>query len=167
VSVDDEEHEMPRWTPEETLRYYQDLVQPHVPEPVLAVGALQPAGTWGNFGLTKVSPLAGMLGRSRNNKKAGGLAKTGGFRTPKLAAIAVTQDRVYVFSLGTKRGLQVEELLATWDRADLRITTEPGRLATKVMVDVISTDDHYELEATNVGDQGLTQTFLDTLTTPA
>ncbi|HEY6318396.1 MAG TPA: hypothetical protein VI462_10985 [Acidimicrobiia bacterium] len=159
---------MPRWNPEETRRYYQDLVQPHVPEPVLAVGALQPAGTWGNFALTKVNPLGGMLGRSRNNKKAGGLAKTGGMRTPTLAGIAVTQDRVYVLSLSTKRGkVQVEELLATWDRADLRITTEPGRLATKVVVDVTSTGEHYELEATNVGDQGLTQTFVDTLTAPA
>ena len=40
---------MPQWSPEQTIRSYHDLVQPHVPEPLLAVGVLQPAGTWGNF----------------------------------------------------------------------------------------------------------------------
>jgi hypothetical protein len=55
-------------------------------------------------------------------------------------------------------------LLATWERADLKITTNPGKLATKVVLDVISTGDHYELEATTVGDYGLSTTFLDTLT---
>ena len=105
---------MPRWTPEETTRFYNDLVQPHVPEPILAVGVLQPAGTWGNFALSKFSPAGGMAGRARNNKKAGGLAKTGGMRTPRLACLAVTQDRVYALSMGSKRGSrQVEELLAT------------------------------------------------------
>jgi hypothetical protein len=155
---------MTRWTPEETQRYYHDLVQPHVPEPILAVGSLQPAGTWGNFALSKFSPGAGMFGRARNNKKAGGLAKTGGMRTPKLACLAVTQDRVYALSIGTKRGrLSVEELLATWERADLQVATTPGKVATKVVLDVISTGDHYELEATTVGDHGLTTTFLDAL----
>jgi hypothetical protein len=156
---------MPRWNAEELVRYYHDLVQPHVPEPVLAVGALQPAGTWGNFALSKISPGAGTAGRARNNKKAGGLAKTGGMRTPKLAGLAVTQDRVYALSLGTKRGrVQVEELLAVWERADLKITTNPGKLATRVVLDVVSTGDHYELEATTVGDYGLSTMFLDTLT---
>jgi len=156
---------MPRWTPEETVRYYHDLVQPHVPEPVLAVGVLQPAGTWGNFALSKLSPGAGMAGRARNNKKAGGLAKTGGMRTPKLACLAVTQDRVYALSMGSKRGgRQVEELLATWERSDLKVTTNAGKLATKVVLEVVSTGDHYELEATTVGDYGLSTTFLNTLT---
>jgi hypothetical protein len=156
---------MPQWSPDQTIRYYHDLVQPHVPEPLLAVGVLQPAGTWGNFALSKVSPGGGIGGRSRNNKRAGGLAKTGGMRTPKLACLAVTQDRVYALSMGTKHGTrQVEELLATWERADLTIATTPGKLATKVVLDVVSTGDHYELEATTVGDYGLTATFLDALT---
>jgi hypothetical protein len=156
---------MPRWNAEELVRYYHDLVQPHVPEPILAVGSLQPAGTWGNFALSKLSPGAGMAGRARNNKRAGGLAKTGGMRTPKLACLAVTQDRVYALSMRFKRGkLQVEEPLATWERADLKITTTPGQLATKVVLDVVSTGAHYELEATTVGDYGLSTTFLNTLT---
>jgi hypothetical protein len=32
------------------------------------------------------------------------------------------------------------------------------------VLDVVSTGDHYELEATTVGDYGLSTTFLDTLT---
>ena len=156
---------MPRWTPEETIRYYHDLVQPHVPEPVLAVGVLQPAGTWGNFGLSKFSPGAGIAGRRGINKKAGGLAKVGGMKAPKLACLAVTQDRVYALSMDTKRGgREVGELLATWERTDLKITTTPGKLATKVGLDVVSNGDHYDLEATTVGDYGMTTTFLDTLT---
>jgi hypothetical protein len=154
-----------RWTHEQALQYYLALVQPSVPEPVIAVGVLSPAGTWGNMLGSKLSPGAGSAGRARNNKRAGGLARTGGFKTPTMATIALTADRAYVFHTGFKHGQQIlEEHVVTWERNDLRVTVQPGKLATTIVFDVVSTGDHYELEGNNVRDDGFTQAFIDALT---
>lgn len=42
----------------------------------------------------------------------------------------------------------------------VKVTTEPGRLATKVTLDIASTGDHFELEATTVGSAGFHDAFL-------
>jgi hypothetical protein len=142
----------------------KDLVQPHVPEPVIAVGVLQPAGVWGSMALTKLSPGLGMLRRRHNNQKAGGLAKSGAFGF-KVAFFAITADRVYAMGATPKsRSWVVADPSDSWARSDLRITTKPGPLATKVSFDVTSTGDHYELEATTAGDNGFTVAFLAELT---
>jgi hypothetical protein len=157
---------MPRPTADESIQQMKDLVQPHVPEPVVAVGVLHPAGAWGNMGTTKLSPGLGMLRRRRNNDRAGGLAKTGAFGY-KAAFFAVTADRVYALGATPKsRTWVVADPSDSWARTDLQITTTPGQLATKVVLDVTSTGDHYELEATTAGDNGFTAAFLAELTPP-
>jgi hypothetical protein len=155
---------MARPTAEETIQQMKDLVQPHVPEPVVAVGVLQPAGAWGSMALTKLSPLAGTLKRFKGNQQAGGLAKSGlfGFKT---AFFAVTADRVFAMEGKPKgRHWEVSDPVGSWARSDLRIVTKAGKLATKVTLDVVSTGDHYELEATTAMDNGFTATFLAELT---
>jgi hypothetical protein len=139
-----------------------DVAQPHVPEPVIAVGMLQPAGTWGAFGAGQLSGLAGSLMRRAANKKAGGLAKQGAFST-KTALFAVTADRIYAFNAKPSgRNWKIVDEVGDWDRSDLTITTTPGKMSTKVVVDVQSTGDHFELEATTVMNAGdFTQRFLD------
>jgi hypothetical protein len=155
---------MARPTADESIQQMKDLVQPHVPEPVVAVGVLHPAGAWGNMAVTKFSPGLGMLRRRNNNQKAGGLAKTGLFGY-KTAFFAVTADRVYALGATPKsRTWVVADPTDSWDRTDLRITTKPGSLATRVVLDVTSTGDHYELEATTAGDNGFTAAFLAELT---
>ena len=72
-------------------------VQPHVPEPVIAVGVLQPAGTWGAMGGDQLSGIVGSLMRKNANKRSAGLAKNSAFRT-KVALVAVTEGRVYAFN---------------------------------------------------------------------
>jgi hypothetical protein len=142
----------------------KQTVQPHVPEPVLGVGLLQPAGRGGSMGLSKISPLAGMLKRKANNGAAGGLARTGVF-SMKMGLFAVTADSVFAFHATPKgREWRVGDQVAEWSRTDLRIETVAGRLATRILFDVVSTGDHYELEATTVGSNGFTQAFLDELT---
>ena len=127
-----------------------DLVQPSVPEQIVAVGMLQPAGTWGSFGAGQLSGLAGTLMRRAANKKAGGLAKSGAFST-KIALLAVTDARLYAFNAKPSgRSWKIVDEAGDWDRSDLTITTTPGKLSTKVVVDVQSTGDHFELEATTV-----------------
>jgi hypothetical protein len=128
----------------------KDTVQPRVPEPVVAVGMLQPAGTWGAFGAGQLSGLAGTLMRRAANKKAGGLAKSGAFST-KTALLAVTADRVYAFNAKPSgRNWKIVDEAGDWDRNDLTITSTPGKMSTKVVFDVASTGDHFELEATTV-----------------
>ena len=67
-------------------------VQPHVPEPVIAVGVLQPAGTWGAMGGDQLSGIVGSLMRKNANKRSSGLGKNSAFRT-KVAMVAVTEAR--------------------------------------------------------------------------
>lgn len=151
---------------EETTRQLTDLAQPHVPEPVTAVGMLMPAGTWGAFGIGKASPLLGSILRHKHNKSAGGLARTGMMKRPQMALVALTDARVYALAATFKSSSwAVSDAIGNWDRSDLRVQTTPGRLATKVVIDVVSTGEHYELEATTVADNvGFTDAFLQALT---
>jgi hypothetical protein len=143
----------------------KDVAQPNVPEPIIAIGMLQPAGTWGAFGAGQLSGLAGTLMRRSANKKAGGLAKQGAFTT-KTALIAVTAARIYAFNAKPSgRSWKIVDEVGDWDRSDLTITTTPGTMSTKVVVDVQSTGDHFELEATTVMSAGdFTRPFLDEIT---
>lgn len=125
-------------------------VQPHVPEPIIAVGVLQPAGVWGAVGVAQFSRLAGTIMRKAANKKSAGLGKQGEIKT-QMALLAITENKLYAFNAKpTGRQWQVADPVGAWDRSDLAITTSKGTLSTKVVVDVKSTGDHYELEATTV-----------------
>jgi hypothetical protein len=138
----------------------KDTFQPHVAEPIDAVGMLQPAGAMGSFGLGRISPLASMIKNKSVNEKAGGLAKTGVFTNTKSAAIVLTPSKVYAFRFkqkGTK--FKVEEELAAWDRKDVKFSVEQKKITSQVSIDVTSTGDHYELEAVTAGTRGLHNAF--------
>jgi hypothetical protein len=147
---------------EDWVQKIKDDVQPRVPEPIVAVGMLQPAGTWGSFGAGQLSGLAGTLMRRAANKKAGGLAKSGAFST-KTALLAVTEQRLYAFNAKPSgRSWKIVDEAGDWERKDLTITSTPGKLSTKVVVDVASTGDHFELEATTaMGADKFNRPFLD------
>ena len=133
--------------------------QEHVSEPVVAAGILQPAGTWGTFGLDQVSGVASMFKRRKVNKDAGGLARTS-WKGTKTVLLAVTGEKLYAFAVKQKgRSWKVEDQLGVWNRSDLDVETKPGKLATKVLFDVEPTGEHYELEATTVG-AGFNDPFL-------
>jgi hypothetical protein len=138
----------------------RDSFQPHVAEPISAVGLLQPAGTMGSFGLARISPLAAMIKNKSVNDKAGGLAKAGVFTNTKMAAIVLTADKVYAFRYkqkGTK--FKVEEQLAAWDRKDVKFALEHKKITNQLSIDVASTGDHYELEAMSAGTRGFHDAF--------
>jgi hypothetical protein len=139
-------------------------VQPRVPEPVLAVGVLQPAGTWGAMGGDQLSGLVGTFMRKSANKRSGGLAKNSAFRT-KVALVAVTESRVYAFNAkGWGPTCKIVDEVGDWDRADLKITTTAGTMSTQFVIDVVSTGDHYELETNALmGVGGFTTEFVDAL----
>jgi hypothetical protein len=141
----------------------RELAQPHVPEPVVAASILQPAGSMGNLGLGKISPLAAMIMKKKANKKAGGLARDSAFSTEQ-AFIVVTAHRVYAFnSKRAGREWKVLDPVGSWDRNDLTVTKTPGKLTTKVALDIGATGEHYELEATTMADQGVSSALLEAL----
>ena len=139
-------------------------VQPRVPEPVIAVGVLQPAGTWGAMGGDQLSGIVGSLMRKNANKRSGGLAKNSAFRT-KVALVAVTDTRVYAFNAkGWGPTCKIVDEVGDWDRTDLKITTTAGTMSTQFVIDVVSTGDHYELETNALmGVGGFTTEFVDAL----
>jgi hypothetical protein len=146
-------------------------VQPHVDEPVIAVGILQPAGTWGSIGIGQVSRLASIVMRKAANKRAGGLGKQGEFRS-QMALVAVTEHKLHAFNAKPwGRQFQVAEPVGAWAWDDLKIETTKGSLSTKVVIDVLSSGEHYELEATAILQmKGHTDAFLAALaehTSPA
>jgi hypothetical protein len=139
----------------------KDTFQPHVGEPIEAVGLLQPAGTMGSFGLGRISPLAAMFKNKGVNERAGGLAQAGVFTSTKLAAIVITANKVHAFRTKQKGyGWKVQDELATWDRKDVKFSTEQKKITIKIDLDVLSTGDHYELEAVTAGTKGFHDPFL-------
>ena len=139
-------------------------VQSRVPEPVIAVGVLQPAGTWGAMGGDQLSGIVGSLMRKNANNRSGGLAKNSAFRT-KVALVAVTDTRVYAFNAkGWGPTCKIVDEVGDWDRTDLKITTTAGTMSTQFVIDVVSTGDHYELETNALmGVGGFTTEFVDAL----
>ena len=90
---------------------------------MIAVGVLQPAGTWGAMGGDQLSGIVGSLMRKNANKRSGGLGKNSAFRT-KVAVIAVTEARVYAFNAkGWGSQCKIVDEVGDWDRSDLKITT--------------------------------------------
>jgi hypothetical protein len=144
------------------------IVQEHVAEPVLAIGSVQPAGTWGSFGLGRLSPLAGMIGQAKANKNAGALSNKGAFfrggKSPNSQTmIAVTADKLY--ALEAKYGwggMKIKSELGQWDRKDLKITLEPGKVSTKITVED-KDGGHYEVEATTAASRGFNDDMLNEL----
>lgn len=152
---------MQRWTAAQSIQHYTDLFQPRVPEPVIAVGVLQPAGAWGTMAMSKLSPAAAMLGRSRHNKKAGGLAQTSSMRRPRLAGMAVTAEP----GLRVQPRVQARRLAGGGAVGDVGSPRPPagdgpGPPGHQGGADVRSTGEHFELEATTVGDDGFSNSFL-------
>lgn len=143
-------------------------VQAQVPEPVLASGMVQPVGTWGAAGLTSLTPAGGLLRQRSANKNAGALSTRGAmFKTNRQTLLAVTADKLY--ALETKfgwGGMKILSTLAVWDRADLTVQTQPGKMSTRVVID--HTDGgHFELEATTIASRGFNDGLLAELAAPS
>jgi hypothetical protein len=146
----------------------QAIVQEQVPEPLLAVGMVQPAGTWGAAGLSQLSGIAGMFHQKSANQKAGDLTNRGAFfrsgKSPNSQTIVgLTADTLYAFEAKYGwGGMKLKGQLAAWPRKDLTVRLEPGKMSVRVIVD--HTDgSRYEVEATTVGARGYNDAFLNEL----
>ena len=140
---------MGRW--DKIFEANKATIQAEVPEPCLAVGGLQPAGTFGSFGLTKLSPAAGTFNQHKANQAAGDLTGRHGLKTNRITYLALTADKLYAFSAKAKRrgNIEVVSKLAEWDRADVSAQTIPERLSTKVVIDHAD-GTHAEFESASI-----------------
>jgi hypothetical protein len=137
---------MGRW--DKIFEANKATIQAEVPELCLAVGGLQPAGTLGSFGLTKLSPAAGTFQQHKANQAAGDLTGRHGLETNRITYLAVTADKVYAFDAKPKRkgNIEVVSKLAEWNRSDVKVQTIRGKLSTRVVIDHAD-GGHYELES--------------------
>ena len=55
---------------------------------------------------------------------------------------------------------RVGEQVVVWDRHDLAVETRAGKLATKVVIDVVSTGERYALEVTTAANHNGIEAFL-------
>jgi hypothetical protein len=116
----------------------KEIAQEQVTEPVEAAGILQPAGTWGTFGLDQVSGVAAMFKRRKVTKDAGGLARTS-WKGTKTVILALAGDKLYgvrreaegpqLEGRGSARGL---ESVGSRGRDDPRQAGDEGRLRRRV-----------------------------------
>jgi hypothetical protein len=108
---------------------YLRALQPHVSEPVIGAGMLSRSGGVARMGVAKVSPLASVLMGARAKKASGGL--------PTNVLVAITADKVHLFDF-SPRGMdfKIKGEVATWDRKEMRVTTEPKATATRVRVEL-------------------------------
>src|ERR671918_1812359 len=98
---------------------FRDLVQAHVGEEVLAVGAFRPTGAGTKYAISKlqVGALAYGAAHKLGKKKAGGL--------PGQFMLAVTPTKLHAFKYKTKRNrVEIKEEVAVWDRSGLTASTE-------------------------------------------
>lgn len=145
----------------------KEKVQKHVPEPVLATGMVLPPGTFsGGMGGLAI-PLVGMFARSKGNKRANGLAKQGVFfGSNRMTVLAVTADKVYAFTAKSGwGGLKIKDPILTWDRKQLKISTEARQMTTLLTIDDAASGQHYEVEVgTGMGGGKFAEPFLAELT---
>jgi len=94
----------------------------------------------GSFGFGRISLLAAMVKNKGVNERAGGLAQAGVFSSTKLAAIVITANKVHAFRTKQKGySWKVQDELATWDRNNVKFSTEQKKITIKIDLDVLST----------------------------
>jgi hypothetical protein len=111
-----------------------------------------------------------MIGRKRANDRAGGLHKQNAvFGSNRVTALALTADKLYAFSAKSGwGGLKLTDAIGEWHRSDLTVATEQRSMTSKIVIDVTSTADHYEVEiVTGLGGAKWSEPFLAELANSA
>jgi hypothetical protein len=106
-----------------------------------------------------------MRSRADADSGAGALTRGGATHT---GLFALTQDKLYAFDAkpaGSK--WRVGEQVVVWERKDLTVETRAGKLATKVVIDVVPTGERYELEVTTAAKHNDIDAFLAELRRPS
>jgi hypothetical protein len=129
--------------------------QPHVGEPVRAVGLFQPQGTAGAAAAMLVTPLVG--GQMRRDAQAIG----GG--VPEVGLYALTDTALHVME-GKPRGFnwKVKTYVGSWPRSSFTAEAVSGRVTDQVELR-FEDDTTIRLESMRMGAQGFNEEIIDAL----
>ena len=139
-------------------------MQARIDEPLIAVGVLQPAGTWVAMGGDQLSGIVGSLMRKNANKRSSGL-QTSAFHTKMAVVGGATEGRVYAFNAraGPYSARSSPGRRLRTQRPE-EVTATPGKMSTQFVIDVTSTGDRFELETNALmGVGGFTAAFVAAL----
>lgn len=109
---------------------FRNMAQSRLEEPVEAAWLFHRAGFLPSYGVSKVSPLGGMIMRTVNKKRASGF--------PTSFVLALTPTRVYAFEhkfKGRTREHSLKDELAVWDRSGLRVDWKESTLHMTVTIE--------------------------------
>jgi len=143
----------------ETFEDWRAKVSNKLGQPVLALIAVQPRGSAGaggaSIGLSKISPLAGMViskaQGAKANPKSGGLGKISVWST-KSALLAATPDKIYVFEAKQGMGgLKLKDPIYVWERKDVKIAAAAKKMTAAIDIEM-ATGEVYEVESMLLGD---------------
>jgi hypothetical protein len=155
----------------DTPESFKEKAQAKVSEPVISVGFVQGAGSFGagmaGFG---VSELIGAIGRKKANEKAGGLHKQNAvFGSNRQTALILTADKIYAFTAKAGwGGYKITDPIGQWERKDLTVQIDQKSMTSLIVIDVASTGDHFEVEmVTGLGGAKYSEPFLAELTKSA
>ena len=132
---------------EEYRRKFLDAVQAEVDEEVLAVGTFRTTGSGTKYAISKTQAGALAYGAASlmGKKKAGGL--------PGQFLLVVTPSKLHAFKYKQKRtGIEAKEEVAAWDRAGLKVETEPMKTTTRVTLDWSGEGDKLVIDQDGMGD---------------
>ena len=118
---------------DELLANYAAAMQPHVPEPIVAVGAVKAPGAMTDMLRTQIAGnagrfLGGFLGRQAARKAVAPAARADGMPDDLLLACTATTIHAFAYKPRGAKDVEVKGRYAAWPRDGLVVTAEaPGR----------------------------------------
>ena len=136
---------------------FTETAQPHVDEPIIAVGQFQPKGSAGAAGMMMgVSGLGGMIMRSSAKKQAGGL--------PHIGLYALTATTLHVFDVKPKGfGVKIKGHAAAFPRDSFTAVQGSGAVTDQVSLQ-FADGQVISLESISLGAGGFNDDFIAHLT---
>jgi hypothetical protein len=138
---------------------FRQMAQEKVAEEVVATGPFRRGGAASSFAISK-GGLGGLVyaaNSMRNKKKAGGL--------PARVFLVVTPTKLHAFKYGMKgRNYKLGDEAAVWERAGLRISTEPKLGLTMLTIESPGQGEKVTLAPGGVKDDPFTQSVIGALT---
>ena len=145
-------------TEREYTEKFRVMAQEKVDEPVVAVGPFRRGGAASSFAISK-GQLGGLVYAAnslRNKKKAGGL--------PQQAFLVVTPTKLHAFKYKMRgRGYSLKEEVAVWDRAGLKISTEPKMGLTMLTIESPAEGEKVTIAPAGIKDDPWTQEVIRVL----
>lgn len=132
---------------------FRETAQPHVDEPIIAIGQFQPKGSAGAAGMMAgVSGLGGMVMRSSAKKNAGGL--------PHIGLYALTATTLHVFDVKPKGfGVKIKGHAAAFPRTSFTAVRGAGAVTDQLSLQ-FADGQLISLESISLGASGFNDDFI-------